>query len=101
MEPANILVTIYFPRENLSTVCVFFFFSRFGFFDFGGFPVNLGLVVVIFGAVVVLVVVLVVVVEVVVDVVVVVVLVVVVLVVVVLGFLLVNTTDQSARSILY
>ena len=84
----------------MSTVCVFFFFSRFGFFDFGGFPVDFGLVVVIFGAVDVLVVVLVVVVDVVVDVVLVVVLVVVVLVVVVLGFLLINTTDQSMRSIL-
>ena len=84
----------------MSTVCVFFFFSRFGFFDFGGFPVDFGLVVVIFGAVVELVVVLVVVVDVVVDVVLVVVLVVVVLVVVVLGFLLINTTDQSMRSIL-
>ena len=88
------MVAIYFPKENLSTVCVFFFFSRFGFFDFGGFPVDLGLVVVILGAVVVLVVVLVVVVDVVVDVVLVVVLVVVVLVVVDSGFSLVNITDQ-------
>jgi len=66
----------------LSTLCVFFFLSRFGFFDLGGFPV--GLDVVTFGAavVVVAVVVLVVVVDVVVEVVLVVVLVVVVLVVV-------------------